>query len=198
MPQINLLPWRETLKEERETRFGIMTGIALFCAGLVVLSVHLFMSGEIAYQQKRNKYLEKQIAIADEKIKEIDGLEEEKQQMILRKEVIEDLEKSRPQIVHLIEEIVKRTPEGLYFDSLIQKKDVIILTGFAQSQNRVSRLLTNLGNSEWITKPTFYTIKEAKNKKKAKNKEMNMGSFKIDITQSSPEKKARENKSSAE
>jgi type IV pilus assembly protein PilN len=120
MPRINLLPWRETLKKERELRFSIIMGASLAFTGLVVLSVHMYMQGLINYQAARNNFLKDQIKQAEAKIKEIEELDQKKQALIDRMEVIQKLEESRPQVVHLFDEMVKRLPNGVFFKKMEQ------------------------------------------------------------------------------
>jgi len=187
MPRINLLPWRETLKKEREIRFGIITGISLAITGLVVLSVHLYMQSLIDYQQSRNKYLETQIKEADKKIEEIKKLEKDKLRLIERMDVIQQLEESRPQIVHLFDEFVKQVPEGVYFTTMKQKGDKITLEGVAQSNARVSSLMTNIEKSPWLTNPTIGVI-ETTNKGATNYKKHSISKFKLEVTLTAPKK----------
>jgi len=184
MPRINLLPWRDTLRKERETRFGAIAGASLFVCGIVVLAVHLYMSNEIDYQESRNKYLTSEINGAKAKIKRITELGEKKQGLIDRMGVIQELEKSRPQIVHVFEEFVKQVPNGVYFNSLEQKDNKFTIEGIAQSDARVSSLMTKLKESEWLTTPKIIYIKLL-DKKDKKSK----SAFKLEIEQTTPSKK---------
>ncbi|EIJ42926.1 Tfp pilus assembly protein PilN [Beggiatoa alba B18LD] len=158
MANINLLPWRETLKREREIRFLIITGIALAIAGIIVLSVHLFMEGEIAYQQSRNDYIQSEINIVKKQIDEIKELEIKKAALIERMNVIQQLEASRPLSVRLMDEMVLRVPEGIYFTTMTQKQDIITIEGVAQSDARVSSLMRQLDSSPYLTNPTVEFI----------------------------------------
>jgi type IV pilus assembly protein PilN len=180
MPHINLLPWRDTLKKEREIRFGIIAGVSLFLSGLVVLGVHLFMDAEITYQKKRNDYLNSEIKKAEAKIEKIKMLDEKKQDMIARMNAIQDLEESRPLVVHLFEELVTQVPNGVYFTSMKQKDDKVILEGVAQSDARVSSLMKKIDESEWLTLPKIYIIKSKENKK---DKKRSVSTFKLEVTQ---------------
>ncbi len=176
-PRINLLPWRDTLKKEREIRFGVITGISLFLTVLVILGIHLYFQGEINYQQSRNDYLQKQIKIAEAKIEEIKTLDEKKQRLIERMSVIQELEENRPQIVHLFDELVKQIPNGVYFTNMVQKGNKITLDGTAQSKARVSSLMGKFEESEWLANPKIYIIEsdgEAKN------------NFQLEVTQAVP------------
>ncbi len=184
MPRINLLPWRDTLKKERETRFGAIAGASLFVCGLAVLTVHLYMSGQIDYQESRNKYLTSEINDAKAKIKKIKELGNKKQSLIDRMGVIQELEESRPQIVHVFEEFVKQVPNGVYFGSLKQRDNKFTIEGIAQSDARVSSLMTKLEESEWLINPKIIYIKLL-DKKDKKSK----SAFKLEIKQTTPSKK---------
>ncbi|MCK5717302.1 MAG: PilN domain-containing protein [Thiomargarita sp.] len=162
MAHINLLPWRDTLKKEREIRLSIITGISLSLVGIVVFLVHLYMSNEIEYQQERNQYLQAEITKADSKIKEITNLKNKKERLISRMNVIQDLEKSRSNIVHLFDELVKQVPGGVYFTSMKQRGKNVTLIGVAQSEARVSSLMISLEASPWIGAPKIDFIKTTK------------------------------------
>ena len=160
MPRLNLLPWRETLKKEREIRFGIIAGVSLFGAALIVLAVHMYMESTIEYQKGRNNYLKEEIERQEKKIKEIKTLEQQKTRLIERMNIIQELEESRPKIVHLFDELVKQLPNGMYFTSLSQKGDEIAINGIAQSGARVSTLMKKFEDSEWLTDPEIGIIKD--------------------------------------
>lgn len=166
MPRINLLPWRETLKKEREIRFSIAAGFALACAGLIVLGVHIYMQSWISYQKERNSYLEREIAEADKKIEEIEALDKYKTGLVSRMNVIQELQKSRPKVVHLFDELVRQLPDGVYYTSMKQKDKTITLSGVAQSEARVSSLMRSIEKSAYLTNPRIIYIeaKEQKNK----------------------------------
>ena len=187
MPRINLLPWRETLKKEREIRFGIITGLSLALTGLVWLAVHLYMVGEHDYQTSRNKYLENEIKKAEAKIKEIDQLDKQKQSLIERMNIIQELEESRPQIVHLFDEIVKQVPNGVYFTSMTQKGDKITINGVAQSDARVSSLMKNIERSKWLAEPKIFKI-ETKGVAKQTHQGRRVSTFKLEAKQTAPKK----------
>ncbi|MDY6992197.1 MAG: PilN domain-containing protein [Pseudomonadota bacterium] len=201
MPRINLLPWRENLKKERELRFGIILGAALAVTALIVLGVHIYMESLIGYQQRRNNYLEQQIKEAEAQIEEIKELDQKKERLIARMNVIQKLEESRPQVVHLFDEMVKQVPEGVYFTSLRQEKKEITIEGIAQSDARVSSLMTNFEQSEWLKSPQIIYIvnKEMAPSGKGKNKEARtMSEFKLVVTQTTPHENEAEAKQEEE
>jgi type IV pilus assembly protein PilN len=184
MPRLNLLPWRETLKREREVRFGAITGISLVLTGLVVLGVHIYMEQLILYQESRNAYIQDEIKKVESQIKEIEELEKKKQRLIDRMKVIQELESNRPKIVHLFDEVVKRIPDGVYFTKLVQTGENIVLEGVAQSDARVSSLMRNIEASEWLTEPRIQIIesKEEKNDKKKTKRSVSMFTLKLKQT----------------
>lgn len=144
MPRINLLPWRDTLKKERELRFGILTGAALVVTALVVLAVHLYMASLIGYQQARNDYVQAEVKTVEAQIEEIKQVEEEKRRLIDRMNAIQGLETGRPNVVHLFDEVVKTVPDGVFYTEMIQVVEKLTFKGYAQSDARVSSLMTNI------------------------------------------------------
>jgi type IV pilus assembly protein PilN len=194
MPRINLLPWRETLKKEREIRFGIITGISLGIMAVIFLGIHFYIANAISYQESRNNYLAEQIKAAEEKIAEIKAMEQQKERLIERMSVIQELEKSRPQVVHLFDELVKQVPQGVYFTKMIQKGDKITLEGVAQSDARVSSLMSNIEISLWLTQPKIYEIRTDKldNTRNKTNKVGRVSKFKLEVTQTAPKSETSE------
>jgi len=187
MPNINLLPWREKLKKEREARFGIAIGTGLGIAGLIVLGIHMYMQNLISHQQSRNGYLESEIKVMEQRIKEIEQLEDKKQRLIERMNVIQELETSRPRIVHLFDEIVKQAPDGVYFTLMEQKGETVTLEGYAQSDARVSSLMKAIEGSEWMKNPNIIEIIRDKRKTKGSDKKNSVVStFKLKFQQDAP------------
>jgi type IV pilus assembly protein PilN len=194
MTRINLLPWRDTLEEERRYRFFIIAGVSLFLTICVWLSVHFYMASELSYQEKRNKYLDKEIKEAEAQIKEIKSLDEQKQRVIERIEVIQELEDKRPQVVHLFDEIVRQVPDGVYFKSLRQKGDKIMLQGVAQSDARVSSLMGNIDQSEWLMNPKILSIKRKEIQTNSSKIKRSMSLFQLEIIQTFPKKEEEQEK----
>lgn len=165
MPHINLLPWRDTLKREREVRFGIITGISVAIAGLIVLGVHVYMQGLTSYQEARNRMLTEEITRLEKQIEEINTLQQKRERMVQRMEAIQALEASRNRPVHLLSEIVERIPEGVHFVLLKQEKEQLLLEGFAQSDARVASLMRDLDASDWLAQPSPKIIREEERKR---------------------------------
>ena len=198
MPRINLLPWRDSLKKEREVRFGIITGIALGITALIFLGVHVYIANAISYQESRNNYLTEQIKEAEAKIAEIKELEQKKERLIERMSVIQELEKSRPQVVHLFDELVKQVPPGVYFTKMEQKGDKITLEGTAQSDARVSSLMSNIEMSQWLSHPKIYQIVTKEQKQNPSGKGTRVSEFKLEVTQTAPKSESEADKSESE
>jgi type IV pilus assembly protein PilN len=158
MARINLLPWREAERKRRQRDFAATMGAALAAAALVALGVHLQMEAMIAGQQARNQYLQSQITALDVQIKKIQDLEATKANLIARMNVIQSLQKSRPEVVHLFDELVVTVPEGIYLTKVEQTGKSVIVEGQAQSNARVSSFMRNIEASEWVGDPTLQLI----------------------------------------
>jgi len=165
MAQINLLPWREEQRKEQQRQFLTILGLSAILMGMIVLSVHIQIAGMINNQQSRNEYLNKEISKVEKQIKEIDNLAKEKKRLLSRMEVIETLQRNRPEAVHLFDEIVKVMPEGTYLNSMQQAGKSLVLNGMAQSNARVSALMRNIDNSAWLSGPQLQIIKKDSSKK---------------------------------
>ncbi len=162
MARINLLPWREELRKQRKQEFATVVVIAAAVMGVVVFAVHLFMAGQIDAQEARNSYLRTEIKAVEAKIKEIEDLEKEKASLLSRIKVIESLQSNRPAVVHLLEELVKAVPDGLYITRMKQAGNVVAIEGRAESNARVSAFMRNLDASPWFTNPSLGVIKTEK------------------------------------
>ncbi|WP_428608859.1 PilN domain-containing protein [Sedimenticola sp.] len=158
MAHINLLPWRENLRKKRQKDFGMAVLLALILAGAACGGVHFYIEDMISHQENRNNYLGQEIAIVDKKIKEIKELEKQKAQLIARMNVIQSLQGSRPQIVHLFDELVTTIPDGTHLTKLEQKGGAITLNGIAESNARVSAYMRNIESSSWLGGPALQVI----------------------------------------
>jgi len=162
MPSINLLPWRQALRQRRQKEFfiGLVASIAL--ATLVTLLAHLAVSSMIDSQHQRNDLLKAEIAGLDKAIEQILALEEQKDRMIARMEVIETLQSSRPEVVKLFDQVVATLPEGVYLTSVKQSGRKIEFNGVAQSSTRVSAFMRNIDASETLSAPELKVIQTGK------------------------------------
>ncbi len=158
MAKINLLPWREAQRKEKQQEFFVMLGLGAALAAVIVLLVHVYHSQLIEAQQDRNKFLEDQISQLDKKIEEIKQLESEKDKLLARMRAIEQLQGNRPLIVRFFDELVRSLPEGVSISAISQSGQAITINGEAQSNARVSSLMRNLESSEWLTSPQLDII----------------------------------------
>jgi type IV pilus assembly protein PilN len=158
MPSINLLPWRADLRKRRQKEFLIGLAGAAGLAVLIGLLAHFTVSTMIDAQQAKNDLLKSEITKLDKQIEEIIALEEEKARMVARMEVIEKLQKSRPEVVKVFDELVSTLPEGVYLTSVKQSVRRLELNGVAQSSTRVSAFMRNIDASEVMEKPDLKVI----------------------------------------
>ena len=159
MAKINLLPWREELRKQKQREFGFMAGGSAVIAGLVVLLAHLHISGLIDNQNQRNAFLEKEIEILDQRIGRVKELEQMKANLLARMNVIQELQRSRPESVHLLDEMVRTLPDGIYLKKFTQKARALTMDGVAQSNARVSDYMRNIDSSLWLASPRLDVIK---------------------------------------
>ena len=158
MAHINLLPWREELRKQRQRDFGIAALLAAGLTGLVVLYAHLHIAHLIDYQNQRNEFLQQTIVELDKRIKEIEELEATKAKLQARINIIQQLQASRPLVVHLFDELVNTLPDGVHLTSIAQKEAAITVQGQAQSNARVSAYMRNIENSKWLNSPALDVI----------------------------------------
>lgn len=165
MARINLLPWRAERRKQRQQEFFSMLGVAGLVAVLVSIMIVTYYSKQIEGQQARNQYLRDEIVAVDLKLKEIEELDKKKANLLARKQVIEQLQASRSQMVHLFDQLVRTIPEGVRLDSIKQNGQTLTLDGRAQSNARVSSYMRNLEASGWMANPDLSII-EAKGEDK--------------------------------
>ncbi|WP_129781263.1 PilN domain-containing protein [Peristeroidobacter soli] len=158
MPRINLLPWREAERKRKRQEFGVGAVAALLGAALVYFAVNWQMQSAIDEQMARNNYLNQEIKELDKQIAEILDLEEQKKRLQARITVIEQLELSRPEIVHVFDQLVRTTPDGIYLTSVKQTGRKIELKGIAQSSTRVASYMRNIDSSEWLKDPALQIL----------------------------------------
>lgn len=200
MTTINLLPWREALRKEKQQQFFVALGASVAVMLLIVGGVHIQIQSMIEVQNARNSFLQAQIDRVERQIVEIDALEKEKQSLLARMEVIQNLQEGRSQMVHIFDQIARAVPEGVYVTKIEQKEGVINLLGMAQSNARVSSLMRNLETSEWFKDPKLEEIVANKNEQGPRESQFKLmvalkGELKV--TEPKPETKNDKNKAKA-
>ncbi len=155
MIRINLLPHRAEKRKARQIQFIVLSGISLALGVIIVGLVHAAISAQISYQERRNNFLKQEIAVLDKQIAEIKKLRQQTQSLLARKTVVENLQSTRSDVVHLLDQMLRILPEGVYLKSLQQRGRRISLVGYAQSSARVSTLMRSIEDSPWLDTPTL-------------------------------------------
>jgi len=183
MARINLLPWREAERKRKIREFIIYAVGGLTVALIIALLVHIQVENQIEYQGKRNDFLQTEIASLDKKIKEIQDLEKTKASLIARMNVIQQLQQSRPEIVHLFDEFVGTLPEGVVLTEIVQVGQELKVAGRAQSNARVSSYMRNIDSSPWIGKADPKKIEQQDKKKAGTDQVSEMNQFQLSARQ---------------
>jgi type IV pilus assembly protein PilN len=181
MIRLNLLPHRELKRKARQQQFAALAGITFFLGLLTVGMVHIMITGQIEHQESRNDYMKNQIAILDKQIDEIKQIRAQTQVLLARKKVVETLQDNRSDVVHLLDQLVRLLPDGVYLRSIKQTNQTINLTGYAQSNARVSTLMRKLESSPWLGLPSLVEIKASK----VNNARLNAFSLNVTLVRSS-------------
>jgi type IV pilus assembly protein PilN len=158
MPRINLLPWREGQRNERKLAFAVAMGAAFVAAAVATGVVYVAFGSMIDAQEARNEKLRNEIKLVDKQIEEINNLENAKQKFIARMHIIEELQRSRPEIVHVFDEIVRTLPDGVYLTAVKQNGNKLKFDGVAQSSTRVSSFMRNIDASDWLKNPDLEVV----------------------------------------
>jgi type IV pilus assembly protein PilN len=157
--RVNLLPHREERRKRARQHFFVLAGGTAVIGVLIVGLMHTFYAQKIETQADRNRFMKSEIAKLDKEIAEINKLKDEIAALLARKQVIETLQADRAQTVHLLEQLVRQMPEGVYLRSVHQKAGRVHLLGYAQSNARVSTLMRNIEASPWLEKPVLVEVK---------------------------------------
>lgn len=158
MAKINLLPWREELRKQQMQEFGVLLGMVIFAAIVVSFAWKQQRENAVENQMKRNAYVEQEISLMDEQIKEIDELQRRRDALIERMNVIQGLQGNRPIIVHVFDQLAASLPDGVYYTSVKQAGSTLDIIGLAESNNRVSNLMRSLEASPWFVKPALNKV----------------------------------------
>ena len=182
MAGLNLLPWREKAREQKKKQFFSMVGAGGASAVAILFLGHLYMQATIENQNKRNARLDTEIKELDKQIAQIEALDNTRQALLDRMQIIENLQGTRPAIVHLFDELVNALPKGMYLTHLTQENTTIHLEGKAESYARVSSFMNRLDASPWL-KSSNLNIISTDNKAKDKDDTLVLRDFKLDVTQ---------------
>ena len=163
MPRINLLPWRDEERKERKLKFLVALGAAAIAALAVTGVGYMMMDSMISAQDARNSRLKSEIVELDKQIEKINSLEADKARFIARMDVIEKLQRSRPEIVHVFDEIAKQLPDGVYLTGISQNGTRLKFEGVAQSSTRVSAFMRNIDGSSYLKNPELDIVETKKN-----------------------------------
>ena len=162
MPRINLLPWREQDRKIRRREFMVAAGGAIFASVIFILGGKVLYSSWTDAQNAKNNLLKKEIVKLDAQIADIQDLENRKQRLVARMEIIEKLQRKRPEIVHLFDEIVKTVPDGIYLTAIKQTGNKLEIHGVAQSSTRVSTFMRNIDSSVWMDNPVLQVVESSR------------------------------------
>ena len=160
MARINLLPWREWERERKQKEFLTNLVLVLAAAGVAVYLWGMQLDGAVKNQNARNQVLQTDIAALDEKIAQIRNLRQERERLLARMRIIQDLQGNRPVIVHVFDEMVRTLSSGVHYTSVKMQAQELSVNGFAESNNRISALMRNLDGSDWFARPNLKNIKE--------------------------------------
>ncbi|MCK9535653.1 MAG: PilN domain-containing protein [Pseudomonas sp.] len=181
MARINLLPWREQLREERKKQFVVVfLGILIIAGGLVLLASQR-LNAAMTEQNTRNEFIRTENAALDLRIKEIRELKTRRQQLVDRMKIIRDLQGNRPIVAHIFDQLVRTLPDGVYFTALNMTGSSIFIEGVAESNNLVSSLMRNQENSAWLTAPNLLEVKVV-----SADKLDQSNTFKLTVQQTEP------------
>lgn len=159
MIRINLLPHREEAKKARREQFYLLAGLVFALGALIVFAGYTLISSAISNQDSANAFLKQEIAVLDKQLEQIKRLKEQAQALLARKQIIENLQRDRGETVYLLSELVTQVPEGVYLKSLKQDGLRVTISGYAQSNARVSALMRNLEASPWLERPQLVETK---------------------------------------
>jgi type IV pilus assembly protein PilN len=158
MAKINLLPWREELRAQKKKDFISAIGVAVVFTALIFGGVHMYIEGLKTHQERRNKIIQDEMVVLDKKIAQISTIEEQKTKLLTKIDLIQKLQESRPEIVHLFDELPKVTPDGVFLTKFTQLAADLTFEGKSQSNARVSAFMRAIEASAWLKNPSLTVI----------------------------------------
>lgn len=161
MAKINLLPWRDELRAQKKRDFINAIGASVLATAVIFAGVHMYIEGLKAYQEQRNKIIQDEIAVLDKKIEQIKSIEDQKSKLLTKIELIQKLQESRPEIVHLFDELPRVTPDGVFLSTFTQKGAELTFLGKSQSNARVSAFMRAIEASAWLNVPKLDVIQSS-------------------------------------
>lgn len=198
MAKINLLPWRQELKKQRQQEFIVINAAVALSAAAIIMFFHLVLSSQLSDQEERKAYIQSEIATLDGQIKQIDDLQTRKEELLARMKVIQDLQGRRPVIVRVFDELARNMPNKVYLSSIRREADKFVIEGYAESNTQVSSLLRNLNASAWFKNPVLANVvaEEAKGAKvvKASSDSKKSNRFALTVELEAPEPDRTEDK----
>ena len=186
MIRINLLPHREEKRKRRQQQFGVLAGIAALIGLLVAAGIWLFLDTQVTQQQQNVAYMKGEIAKLDKQIEEIRKIREETASLLAKKQVVEGLQSNRSEPVQLLDQLLRQLPEGVYLKAVKQTGAKVNVSGYAQSNARVSTLMRNLGASPYLENPELVEIKAVPAPDKSGNR-VNEFNMNISIKRAQPD-----------
>lgn len=183
MIRINLLPHREEKRKARRQQFFALGGLVSVLAALIIFLGFSIIGGYIGTQQAKNDFLKSEIAVLDKQISQIKGLQEQIRLLLSRKQVIENLQRDRAEPVRILGEMVRQLPDGVYLKSLKQQGTTVSISGYAQSNARVSTLMRNIEDSPYLERPVLIETKSAV----VSSKRLQEFSMTLGVTRAKPE-----------
>lgn len=181
MALINLRPWREELRKEKQNRFIMLVVAAAVLGGALGYLWKMDLDNRIAYQQSRNAYIQTASRQLDSQIREIENLRRQREELLARMEVIQDLQGTRPVIVRAFDELVRTLPEGLFYTNLQKTGDRLSIVGMAESNSRISALMRNFDRSDWFGNPNLTNVAAADSRRAGYSQ------FNMSVTQTAPD-----------
>jgi type IV pilus assembly protein PilN len=170
MAKINLLPWRQELKKQRQQEFIAINAAVALSAAAIIMFFHILLSSQLSDQEERKAYIQSEIATLDGQIKQIDELQARKDELLARMKVIQDLQGRRPVIVRVFDELARAVPNKVYLVSIVRKDDLFMIEGYAESNTQVSSFLRNMNASAWFKNPVLSTVVAADDQNKKGDK----------------------------
>ncbi|MCH8499337.1 MAG: PilN domain-containing protein [Marinobacter sp.] len=180
MARINLRPWREELRAEKQKEFIFMVVGAVIIAAALAFSWKSYVDGSIDYQNARNAYIQRATVQLDLQIKEIEDLRRQRDELVARMRVIQDLQGKRPIIVRVFDELVRTLPDGLFYTDLKKTGDRLDIVGMAESNSRISALMRRFDQSEWFDGPNLTNVSAADSRRAGYSE------FNLSVQQRSP------------